>query len=173
MAQGDNREADYGEILLAIVERLKDQVKGCNKATCYFALDPDSGVKGNPGTHVVVVAPASGSFLSGAFGGGGRGALSVDGGFFVKVHCPSDLDQEHKDVQAITSASLGVIRKGTAVLAALVEPWLPTVKIDGDFWNASGYIQPVNFQLDKDPEDIVRAIQYGFSMPFDWDLTKQ
>lgn len=173
MAAGENKEADYGEILLAIVERLRSQVKGCNEATCYFALDPDSLTGDNPGDHIVIVSPASGQFRGSAFTGGGRAFLAVEGGFFVKIHCPTLVDQQSRDAFAITSESLGVIRKGTAVLGALLEPWVPLVNSSGGEFAMTGSLEPLSFQIDKDDKDVVRAIQFAFGCPFDWDLTKK
>jgi hypothetical protein len=172
MAQGESRESDYGDVLLAIVERLIQQVKGCNQATCFFSLDPDDMPANAPGDHTVIVSPASGQFRGGAFAGGGRAFLAVDGGFFVKIHCPTSQDRQDQDAIAITSKSLGVIRKGTAVLAALLEPWVPVVLTSDGQYALTGSIEPLNFSIDKDASGSVRAIQLAFACPFDWDLTK-
>lgn len=172
MAAGESKEADFAEILLVIVERLRSNVKGCNPATCYFAIDPDSLTKTNPGTHVVIVSPASGRFRSGAFAGGGRNFLAVDGGFFVKIHFPTLVDQQDRDVQAITSQSIGLMRIATQVLKALLEPWVPAVNATAGFFHLTGSLEPLNFDISKDEKDVVRAIEFAFACPFDWDLTK-
>jgi hypothetical protein len=174
MAAGASREADYGDILLAIVARLIATVKGCNESTCYLSIDPNK-LPSNPGDHVYVVAPTSGTFRAGAYIGGGLNFLGTDGGFIVKIHCPSLIDQEHRDAAALTLEGLSIIRKASEVLAALSPAessstaWVP---VKGDY-DLTGPLQPIGYSFDKDPNDAVRAIELAFHCPFDWDTTRR
>src|SRR5690348_9290636 len=110
MAAGESTEGDLGDVLLAIVARLIDRVKGCNEATCFLAIDPDS-LPTNPGTHVVVVSSASGEFVEGMYDGGALNQLTANGGIIVKISLPTMTDQSGRDAVALTSESLGLIRK--------------------------------------------------------------
>jgi len=171
MAAGESISADYGDVLLQVVARLQAQIPDkCNEATCYLSLDPDS-LPVNPGDHVFVVGPVSGKFREGAFVGGGLNALATHSGCIVKIHCPSLLDQAHRDVQAITSTSLGLIKQATSVLQALSPQetglaWAPNA---GGF-NLTSPFTPVGYTLHKNESGAVRSIELSFAFEFDWSF---
>lgn len=176
MAAGESSNSGYDDVLLLIVERLREAVKGCNESTCYLSLDPDVVV--GTGDHAVVVSPVSGTFREGSFVGGGLNFLATQAGCIVKIHCPSALDEEKRDVQALTDESLSVIRKASAVIAALCHTG--DGPMGGDSWAPSrgeyaltSHFRPVNYLLTKSPEGSVRSIELSFAFDFDWDVTRQ
>ncbi len=180
MAAGESKTGDYGEVLLQIVQRLITVIESANEATCFLGLDPDE-FPTSPGDHVFVVAPVSGRFDEGAFGGAGIAALSTHSGCVVKIHCPNLIDDGSRDVTAITNESLGLIRKASAVisaLAAFTQPaanslpaaaWVPTL----DSFNMTSPFRPVGYSLHKNDSGAVRAIELTFAFEFDWDTTSQ
>lgn len=173
MAAGESKAGSYADILVAIVNRLRATVDGCNEATCYLSLDPDT-MPSNPGDHVYVVAPVSGHFREGSFVGGGLNFLTVHSGCIVKIHCPSLIDQSLRDVVAITDQSLGLIRKASAVLASLSPQesgvaWVPM----GPEYAISSPFTPAGYSLHKSEDQAVRAIELTFRFEFDWDTTQQ
>jgi hypothetical protein len=177
MAAGESKVAGYDDVLLKVVARLIDQIEGANESNCYLSLDPDS-LPSNPGDHVYVVAPVAGQFRAGAFIGGGLNHLATEAGCKVAIHCPSLIDQNQRDAVAITDASLSVLRKATAVIAALCHTgagplpgsaWVPRV---GEY-DLTGQFEPVSFALFKHANDAIRSIELSFRFSFDWDMTRR
>lgn len=175
MAAGESNTGDYGVVLQQIVTRLRDIVETANEANCFLSLDPDD-LPNNPGDHCFVVAPVSGKFDEGAFGGAGIAALTTHSGCIVKIHCPSLVDEGGRDATAITDESLGLIRKASEVITALATftaanpptaGWVPTV---GDYALTSP-LRPVGYSLHKNATGAVRAIELSFAFEFDWDTS--
>ena len=177
MAYGESKEAAYDDVLDQIVERLISRVKEANQSNCYFALDPDE-LTSNSSLFIYVVSPVSGQFDSGAFVGAGIAGLTTHSGCIVKIHSPSLVDKRMRDAVAITDESRGILRKASAVLAALAPStadnppqrgWVPSL---GDYALTSPFT-PVGYSLHKHPNQAIRAIELTFSFEFDWDTTKQ
>lgn len=177
MAAGESRQADYGDVLLSVVQRLRDTLKGCTEANCYLSLNPNR-LAPNPGNHTFVIAPVSGQFRAGAFSGAALGGLTVDGGFVVKIHCPTMLDQEQREVVSLTDESLGLIRRASAVIASLCAHGQAGISVDTWVPSKNGLElteppEPVNFSFDEDDKGVVRAVELSFRCAFDWDATNQ
>ena len=177
MAAGQSKEGDYGEVLLQIVQRLIATIKEANESTCYLSLDPDT-LPNNPGDTVFVVAPLSGTFREGAFVGGGVAFLAVHSGCIVKIHCPTLIDQDHRDATAITDESLGLIRHASKVISSLSPSSLEAPSYEG--WTPKGQtylltspLRPVGYSLHKSENAAIRSIELTFAFEFDWDTTKQ
>lgn len=179
MAAGESKKAGYDEILLAVVDRLIEKLgAACNKSTCYLSLDPDQ-LPSNPGTHVFVVAPNSGEFDRGSFVGGGLNHLDTHSGCLVAIHSPSLTDQAKRDAIAITDETRGLIRRASAVIAALSntgagpvagDAWVPTHE---DGYGMTSPFTPLTYSLRRHPNDAVRSIEIAFGFDFDWDVTRQ
>jgi hypothetical protein len=176
MAVGESQSGGYDDVLLLIVERLIATVKGCNESSCYLSLDPN--VVLSPADHSIAVSPVSGTFREGAFVGAGLNHLATQSGCIVKIHCPSALDEQSRDVQSITDESLGLIRKASAVIASLCntgdgpgggDAWAPR---RGNY-DLTSHFRPLNYSLDKSADGSVRGIELTFVFDFDWDVTRQ
>lgn len=177
MAVGESKEADYGEVLLQIVARLRDILKPANEATCYLSLDPDE-VPSGPGDHCYSVSPLSGKAREGAWEGAGIRGLAVHSGCIVTIHLPTLSDELTRDVVAITGESLGLIRKASAVISALapstaddpaVRGWIPT-KED---YSLTSPFRFLGYSLHRHENKAIRSIELTFQFEFDWDTTQR
>lgn len=177
MAQGESKAGAYDDVLTQIVARLIDQLPEISASNCYFALDPDD-LTSNPSSFIYVVSPVSGDFAEGNFVGGGIAALTTHSGCIVKIHSPSLVDKRKRDEVAIMGESRGVLRKASAVIAALSPTtadhppqagWVPRL---GDY-NLTSPFRPLGYAITKHQNDAIRAIEVTFGFEFDWDTTKQ
>lgn len=177
MAVGESKEADYGEVLLQIVARLRDILKPANESTCFLSLDPDD-CPSTPGDHVYVVSPVSGRFREGAWAGAGIRGLAVHLGCIVTIHCPSLTDEGGRDSDAITNESLSLIRQASAVISALapstaddpaVRGWIPTK----ESFNLTSPFEPHGVAFRKNESGAVRSVELTFQFELDWDTTQR
>ena len=154
------------QILQAIVDRLIGQINGLTKATCYHCLDPDALPMSNPGGHIFVVAPTSGTFDEGMYAGGGLETLMASGGIVVKIHAPLNVDEPQREAALLTNLSLGVMGLASKTIKALANPeWSP--QFDEHVLTRDPLI-PSGYAITRSDKR-VGAIELTFKCNFDWD----
>lgn len=156
-----------GIIILAIKQRLIDQVQLCNNATCSINADPDAVSQSMPGEFHYVISPSpSFNFDPSAFDGGAQRQCSTEWIFAVTVHCQNENDETGSDEVFITSQNLGVFSRIDEVLKALAGHDLQDKDgneiLHNPIFPHTGYFHR--------PTSREGSVQIGFHLGFDWDL---
>lgn len=157
--------AEYKDILLAIVARLRDelQLSDHNAELVMDADDPETSISGG---LWLTVGVKSGRF-SDADMNSGRATVTTDAGVFVRINTTLKTDSIGVDEALLCDETYGIPAAMTKVLIALSLDWMPTHQSNGEGMLRQP-LRPTGFDYGK--SGMIGYVEIGFAILFDWDL---
>jgi hypothetical protein len=156
--------AEFKDILLAIVARLRDELQ-LTEHNGRLVVDPDNEESAISGGLWLTIAPKSGRFVDSMMDAG-RATLGTDTGVGVRINTNLKSDPIGADEELLCDSSYGIPAAMTKVLDALSLEWMPTYP-DGEGMLRQP-MRPVGFDFGKGED--VGYVEIQFSVLFDWDL---
>lgn len=156
-------------VLIAIRDRLINQIAKLNDSTCFLSLRPVPPQKpGSVHNEFVTICPMDSQFNESVFEGAGAAALEENAGVIVTIFSRIKLDRNEHATQALTNATRGLLSIWKPdVLAALTEHNLT----DGVSEILDNLLMPRSCQSPDTGDEGLIGLSIYFDTDFDWELS--
>lgn len=161
-------ETEQSDVLLAIVDRLVDQIPALSRKNCFISILPNPPYK-VPDNVFVTVSPTGGTFPEDLLVGGGAHQCNESAGVLVTVFSRFMAQRTGHDAASLTDFTRGVLRMKRLILKALTahdlqferNSILSSLMLPTD----SGPPEPIG-----DPAENLVQVSVKFGTDFDWNL---